>query len=79
MNHPILIAALVEDRHHQCPCGTFAQRPYGECRAVAVWRKETATARHSAIPNQACAGNAEARVFARVASLLHLISGKAES
>jgi len=44
MNHPILIAALVEDRRRQCPCGAVAQQPYGlcrECQAVTVWRRDT--------------------------------------
>ena len=46
MNHPILIAALVEDRRRRCPCGAVAQQPYGlcrECQAAAIWRRETDT------------------------------------
>ena len=45
MNHPILVAALAEDRRRRCPCGAVAQQPYGlcrECQAVAVWRRKTA-------------------------------------
>jgi hypothetical protein len=30
--HPILVAALAEDRHRRCPCGAVAQRPHRPCR-----------------------------------------------
>jgi hypothetical protein len=30
--HPILVAALAEDRHRRCPCGVVTQRPYRLCR-----------------------------------------------
>jgi len=79
--HPILVAALAGDRHRLCLCAAVAQQRYGlcrECRAVAVWRKDTGQTRRRVIPNQACAKTAKARLFALVASLLHLISGKAE-
>ena len=82
MNHPILIAALVEDRRRRCPCGAVAQQPYGlcrECQAVAVWRRETARTSRRAAPNWTHAGTVKARLFARVASLLQIISKGAES
>ena len=33
--HPILVAALAENRHRRCPCGAVARRPhrpYRNCR-----------------------------------------------
>jgi hypothetical protein len=30
--HPILVAALVEDRHGHCPCGAVTQQTYRVCR-----------------------------------------------
>ena len=53
MNHPILIAALAEDRRRRCPCGAVAQQPYGlcrECQAVAAWRRETARTAAAPLP-----------------------------
>ena len=82
MNHPILIAALVEDRRRRCPCGAVAQQPYGlcrECQAAAVWRRETARTSRRATPSWTHAGTAKARLFARVASLLQIIGKGAES
>ena len=82
MNHPILVAALVEDRRHQCPCGTFAQQPHGlcrECQAVAAWRRETTRTSRRASPSWTHAGTGEAHLFARVASLLQIIGKGAES
>ena len=82
MNHPILIAALVEDRRRRCPCGAVAQQPYGlcrECQAAAVWRRETARTSRRATPIWTHAGTAKARLFARAASLLQIISKGAES
>ena len=81
MNHPILVAALAEDRRHQCPCGAVAQQPYvlcRECKAVAVWRYKTARTRHRIAPTRTSARTAKARLFARVASLLQIISKGAE-
>ncbi len=82
MNHPILIAALVEDRRRRCPCGAAAQQqPYGlcrECQAVAVWRRETTRTSRRATPSWTHAGTAKARFFARAASLLQIISKGAE-
>ncbi len=82
MNHPILAAAFAEERRRRCPCGAVAQERYGlcrECRAVAVWRQETSQTRRRAIPGWTRARTGQARLFAQVASLLHLIGGKAES
>jgi hypothetical protein len=82
MNHPILIAALVEDRRRRCPCGAVAQKPYGacyECQAVAVSRCETAQTRRRVAPNWIRAGTLKARLLARVASLLQIIGKGAES
>ena len=78
--NPILVTALAEDRRRRCPCGAVAQQRDGlcrECRAVAVWHQETSRTRRRAIPT--CARSVKALLLARMASLLHLTSGKAES
>jgi hypothetical protein len=31
--HPMLVAALAEDRHRHCPCGAVIQQLYRLCRA----------------------------------------------
>ena len=36
MNHPILVAALAEDRRRQCSCGAVTQEPNGTCRGCRV-------------------------------------------
>ena len=82
MNHPILVAAIAEDRRRRCPCGAVAQQPYGlcrECQAVAAWRRETERARRRDAPNWTRAGTLKARLLARVASLLQIIGKGAES
>ena len=82
MNHPILLAALVEDRRRGCPCGAVAPQPYGlcrECQAVAVWRRETERTKRHEAPNWTRAGTLKARLLERVASLLQIISKGAES
>ncbi len=82
MNHPILIAALVEDRRRRCPCGAAAQQPYGlcrECQATAAWRRKTERTGRRTAPNRTRAGTTVARLFARVASLLQIIGKGAES
>ncbi len=82
MSHPVLAAALAEDRRRRCPCGAAAQQHYGLCRgcqAAAVWRQETSRTRRRAIADRTRARTEKAQLFARVAWLLHLISGKAES
>jgi hypothetical protein len=82
MNHPILIAALVEDRRHQCQCGVVAQQPYRlcrECQAVAVWRHKPTQTSRRATSARTHVGTTKARLFARVASLLQAITKGAES
>ena len=82
MSHPILVAALAEDRRPCCPCGAAAQQRYGlrrQCRAVAGWRRETQQARRHGALDWTCAGTRKARFLARVASLLQIISKGAES
>ena len=82
MNHPFLIAALIEDRRHRCPCGTFAQQPYGlcrECQAAAAWRRETTRTSRRASFSYTHAGTGRAHLFARVASLLQIIGKGSES
>ena len=82
MNHPILIAALVEDRRRQCPCRTVASQTDGlcrECKAVVVWRRETERTRRRGAPNWARAGTPKTRLLAWVASLLQLVGKGAES
>lgn len=80
MNHPILVAALVEDRRRGCLCGMVAQQPYClclDCRAAAIWRRETTlTSRRASWTH---AGTAKARFFSRAASLLQIIGKGAES
>ena len=42
--HPYLLAALADNRRHQCPCGAAAERPNGLCRkcqARVQWRRKT--------------------------------------
>jgi hypothetical protein len=81
MKHPILIAALVEDRRRRCLCGTVTQ-PYGlcrECGAVAVWRRETERTRRHGAANWTRAGTLKAQIFARAGSLLQITSKGAES
>jgi hypothetical protein len=82
MNHPFLIAALVEDLRHRCQCGTFAQRPSGlcrECQAVAAWRRETTRTSRRAGPSWAHVGTGKAPLFARVASLFQVHGKGAKS
>jgi hypothetical protein len=82
MSHPILISALAENRRRFCPCGTAAQQRYGlcrECRAVAVWRHETEQTRRYGVSSRTCARTLKTRLLAQVASLLQIISKKAES
>ena len=50
--HPILVAALAEDQHRRCPCGSVTQQPYRLCRSCRRQRLEmqdhaTAPSRHS--------------------------------
>ena len=82
MSHPILVAALTEERRRRRPCGAAAQQRYGlcrECQAVAVWRRETEQTRRHGAPDWTRAGTLKARLLALVASLLQIISKGAES
>ena len=82
MNHPILVAALAEDRRRQCPCGAVTQEPNGMCRgcrAAAVSRHETARSSRLTASRWTPAGIAKTRLFAWVASLLQIIGKGAES
>jgi hypothetical protein len=80
--HLILVTALAENRRRGCVCGAVALQRYGVCRecpAVAVWHQETRRTRRRAIPTRTHARRMKAWLLARVASLLHLASRKAES
>jgi hypothetical protein len=82
MSHPILIAALVEDRRRRCPCGTVASQVYGpcrECQAVAVWRRETERTRRRGATNGKRSGTPITQLLAQVSSLLQIIGKGAES
>ena len=82
MSHPILIAALVEDRRRGCPCGAVSHHPDGlcrECQAAVVRRRKTKRMDRRSTPNWTRAGRARARLFARVESLLQAITKGAES
>jgi hypothetical protein len=82
MNHPILVAALAEDRRRQCSCGAATQEPNGmcrACRAAAVLRHETARSSRDPAARWTPAGIAKARLFSWVAALLQIIGKGAES
>ena len=82
MNHPILVAALAEDRRRQCSCGAVTHAPNGMCRgcrAAAVARHETVRSGRRATSRWTPAGIAKARLLAWVASLLQIIGKGAES
>ena len=82
MNHPILVAALAEDRRRQCSCGVVTQEPNGTCRgcrAAAVSRHEAARSSRRTASRWTPAGIAKARLFAWAASLLQIIGKGAES
>jgi hypothetical protein len=77
MNHPALVAALVADRRRQCQCGAVSRQGYGlcrECRAAAVWRREAGQPSRRTTPGLIHEGTGKARLLARVASLLQIIS-----
>ena len=83
MNHPILVAALAEDRRRQCPCGAVdsaALRPVPRVpgsRGLATRDRTVEPPRRSTAGH--AAGTAKARLFAWVASLLQIIGKGAES
>jgi hypothetical protein len=81
MNHPILAAALAEDRRRQCSCGAMTQVPNGMCRGcriAAVARHEAPRSSRRAASRCMPAGAAKARLFAWATSLLHIIGEGAE-
>ena len=82
MSYPILVAALTEDPRRRCLCGAVIRHPYGlcrECQAAVVWRREAEQSNRRATPRLTHAGTGKVRLFARVASLLQIISKGAES
>jgi hypothetical protein len=82
MNHPILIAALVEDQRRGCPCGAVAPQSYGlcpACQAAAARRLETQRTRCHEAAKWTRPGNLKARLLIRVASLFQIIGKGAES
>jgi hypothetical protein len=62
--HPILVAALAEDRHQRSPCGAIAQRPHRQC--LEIQDQATAPSQRS----QPTARLRKAKLFASVLSLL---------
>ena len=81
MNHPILIAALVEGRRRRCPCGAVAQQPCGlcrQCQAAVIWRHETTRTNRGATPSRTHAGTTKTWLAACVAALLQIIRKGAE-
>jgi hypothetical protein len=82
MNHPILGAALAEDRRRQCSCGAVTQEPNGMCvgcRAAAVSRHETVRSGSRTASHWTLVRVARARLFGWAASLLQIIGKGAES
>lgn len=82
MSHPILVAALVEDRYRRCRCGAIAQLPCSscrKCRAAAVWRRESDRASRFSATGCPRAGIARARLLAWITPLLQIISKGAEN
>ena len=82
MNHPILVAALAEDRRRQCSCEAVTQEPNGTCRgcrAAVVSRHETARSSRRTASHWTPARVAKARLFGWAASLLQVIGKGAES
>jgi len=82
MNHPILVAALAEDRRRQCSCGAVTQEPNGtcrRCRAAAVSRHETARSSRRTASHWTPVRVAKARLFGWAASLLQIIGKGAEN
>ena len=82
MSHPILVAALAEDRAPAVPLRgdcSAALRPVPQCRAAAIWRRETEQTRPPVRSRLNTRLSPKARLFARVTSLLQIISKGAES
>ena len=83
MNQSRLIAALADDRHHQCPCGALAERPDRLCRkchARMLWRRKSMrTNRRAARRLTAHQAHEGTRIFASAMALLQAISKAVES
>ena len=82
MNHPVLVAALAEDRRRQCSCGAVTRELNGKCRgcrAAAVSRHETGRSSRRTASRWTPAQAAKARLLEWVASLLQIIGKGAES
>lgn len=78
MDHPILLAALAEDRRRHCSCGAMTQAPNTMCRgcrtAVAS-RHDVALSRDRTTSRWTSNEFAGAGLFTWVASLLHIGKG----
>jgi hypothetical protein len=82
MSHPILIAALAQDRRRWCPCGAVAQHPCDLCRecwVAAAWRRATVRTNFRTGPDWARTGTTRARFLAWVKSLLQIFGKGAEN
>jgi hypothetical protein len=74
--HPILVAALADDRHRRCPCGAVPQQSYRLCRGchrqcLAMQDHATAPPRRSPLTTRLFRN---AQPFARMLSLLQSTS-----
>ena len=82
MNHPILVAALAEDRRRQCSCGAVTHKPNGMCRRLPRSRSLATRAPHGRAVGTAShwtpARVAKARLFGWAASLLQIIGKGAQ-
>jgi hypothetical protein len=70
--HPILVAALAEDRPRRCPCGAVTQQPYRLChgrRRQCLEMQDQTSAASRRSPLNACLFR-NAPPFAWVLSLL---------
>src|SRR5258707_5130081 len=82
MNHPNLVASLVEDRRRRCPCGVATHQPDGlcrECQAVAAWRRETTRTNRRTTPTRTHVGTTRAGFVARLTSLVQVTGKGAEN
>jgi hypothetical protein len=77
MDHPKLIAALVDDQGRHCPCGAIAEQPQRLCRkchARLAWRrKSTRTSRSAARRLAAHQAYEGTRIFASAMALLQAV------
>jgi hypothetical protein len=75
--HPILVAALAEDRRRRCPCGAVTQQSYRPCRSCRRGQHLELQDRADAPSQRSPLGACQIRntlPCARVLSLLHSIS-----